>query len=308
MPDSFTNLDAAQESLIINFLHIAALSILFYDYLITSGDEVEYVWRRLKTKSTYLFFLNRYFAFFSNIAESVLIFKNVESERSIVFSPEEGRDLINTCRCKLFTHSLEIIIVCNQAIVCVLLSLRVYALYDRSYWVAWFIVGSAVVLIGISSWSLSGREDAPVAQQFSGCHDPLSHLSAIHQAAPWEALLVFDLILFVLTMVKTWRDRNEYPIAPTSVSLRYIVVRDGAIYFIIMGIANLTNILTFYLCGPILRGALSTFASVISNTMMSRLMLNLHKTANSGIYYTSRESQFNFRWTQAKSEVGIRDC
>ncbi|KAG5734400.1 hypothetical protein E4T56_gene7159 [Termitomyces sp. T112] len=62
--------------------------------------------------------------------------------------------------------------------------------------------------------------------------------------------------------------------------------KDGAIYFAVMAFANLANILTFYLCGPFMRGGLSTFASGISVTMISRLMLNLHENANAGIYST----------------------
>ncbi|KAF8874539.1 hypothetical protein BD779DRAFT_1566256, partial [Infundibulicybe gibba] len=51
-----------------------------------------------------------------------------------------------------------------------------------------------------------------------------------------------------------------------------------------MALSNLANILTFYFCGPFLRGGLSTFSTSISVTMMSRLMLNLHETANVGIF------------------------
>uniref|UniRef100_A0A0W0FB88 Uncharacterized protein n=1 Tax=Moniliophthora roreri TaxID=221103 RepID=A0A0W0FB88_MONRR len=51
-----------------------------------------------------------------------------------------------------------------------------------------------------------------------------------------------------------------------------------------MVLANLANILTFYLCGPFMRGGLSTFVSCISVTMLYRLMLNLHSNADTGLY------------------------
>ncbi|KAJ8453745.1 hypothetical protein ONZ45_g19585 [Pleurotus djamor] len=50
----------------------------------------------------------------------------------------------------------------------------------------------------------------------------------------------------------------------------------GALYFAVMVLANLLNILTFYLPSPLLRGSLATFASLTSVTMISRLLLNLH--------------------------------
>jgi len=53
-----------------------------------------------------------------------------------------------------------------------------------------------------------------------------------------------------------------------------------------MASCNLANILTFYFAGPFLRGGLSTFASSISVTLMSRLTLNLHRTADKGLLST----------------------
>ncbi|KIM74721.1 hypothetical protein PILCRDRAFT_695652 [Piloderma croceum F 1598] len=53
-----------------------------------------------------------------------------------------------------------------------------------------------------------------------------------------------------------------------------------------MALANLANILTFYLARPTLRGCLSLCASCISVTMMSRFMLNLHSAASAGIFST----------------------
>ncbi|KAK7455230.1 hypothetical protein VKT23_011103 [Stygiomarasmius scandens] len=59
------------------------------------------------------------------------------------------------------------------------------------------------------------------------------------------------------------------------VSLMQVLIADGSLYFVVMALANLINILTFYLAEPAFRGGLSSFASCISVTMMSRLMLNL---------------------------------
>jgi len=56
----------------------------------------------------------------------------------------------------------------------------------------------------------------------------------------------------------------------------------------VMALANLSNILSFYLGGPFSRGIMSTLASSVSVTMMSRLMLNLHETAELGIWSTQR--------------------
>ncbi|KAH8826687.1 hypothetical protein DL96DRAFT_1603814 [Flagelloscypha sp. PMI_526] len=58
-----------------------------------------------------------------------------------------------------------------------------------------------------------------------------------------------------------------------------VMLRDGAVYFLVMIVANAANVATFYTLGPRLRGNLSTMASSISVTMTSRLILNLHQNA-----------------------------
>jgi len=118
----------------------------------------------------------------------------------------------------------------------------------------------------------------------------MSQDTAIRLAGAWEALFVYDLLIFSLTLRKTWKARKDHSITGINVPLISLILRDGAIYFAVMALCNLSNILTFYLCGPFLRGGLSTFASSISVTMMSRLMLNLHETAELGIMSTTEQT------------------
>ncbi|KAH9477580.1 hypothetical protein JR316_0009802 [Psilocybe cubensis] len=130
-----------------------------------------------------------------------------------------------------------------------------------------------------------GQKSAP-SETASGCHVAFSSMTSVRLAAAWEALFVYDSIIFGLIVVKTWRARQDHAITGISIPLISLILRDGAVYFAVMALCNLANIVTFYLCGPFLRGGLSTFASSMSVTMMSRLMLNLHETAEAGIYST----------------------
>lgn len=50
---------------------VAPAGILYYDHLITFGDEVRQVWSRPKRAGAYWFFFSRYFAFFTNLAAMV---------------------------------------------------------------------------------------------------------------------------------------------------------------------------------------------------------------------------------------------
>ncbi|KNZ73362.1 hypothetical protein J132_07660, partial [Termitomyces sp. J132] len=255
----------------------------FYDHLITFGKEVTYLWLRPKTQSAYWFFFNRYFAFLGNIVVIVLEQMDLSSDAFPI-------------SCRRFNLFRQILLVLNQVLVCILLTLRTYALYNCSFRILTYMVGSGMVLAAIAcvcccllcqfivdddtawdKWALFGQKSAP-GQEVSGCHIGLSHL-----AGAWEALFAYDSILFGLTMFRTWKNRSEFLFSQAKNSLIYLLFRDGAIYFAVMAFANLANILTFY---PFMRGGLSTFASGISVTMISRLMLNLHENANAGIYST----------------------
>ncbi|KAG7087541.1 hypothetical protein E1B28_013498 [Marasmius oreades] len=69
----------------------------------------------------------------------------------------------------------------------------------------------------------------------------------IGQARAWMMLLIFDTLVFLLATfnaIRTWRELKI--IRHMRVSLHVILLRDGAVYFGFMSIANLVNILTFY--------------------------------------------------------------
>jgi len=89
-----------------------------------------------------------------------------------------------------------------------------------------------------------------------------------------------------MTLNKAYKARHELSELGRCglVSMFAIILRDGSIYFGIVAFANLVNISTFYYPEPFLRGALCTFASGVSVTMVSRLVLNLHRIADTGLY------------------------
>ncbi|KAI0062118.1 hypothetical protein BV25DRAFT_694044 [Artomyces pyxidatus] len=126
-----------------------------------------------------------------------------------------------------------------------------------------------------------GTIRSPV-EAVSGCHMAISTVTGIHLAVAWEAQAVFDLLVFSLTIRKTLQTRESMGrrMGFTGVSIVDLVYRDGAIYFAVMALANLANIFTFYFADPLTKGVLSTFASCISVTMISRLMLNLYEAVS----------------------------
>ncbi|KAF8876002.1 hypothetical protein BD779DRAFT_178023 [Infundibulicybe gibba] len=162
------------------------------------------------------------------------------------------------------------------------------------------IIGAT--LTSAACWGLFADQKTTVSQQAFGCHIGLLY----DTPAPisWEALFVYDSMAFALTLFKIWREGRNIKIRVRRLPLITLLLRDGATYFAAVALANLANILTFYLCGvwspyprlsfilftndhqPFLQGGLSAFSCSISVIMMSRFMLNLHENASIGIFST----------------------
>ncbi|KAJ7698014.1 hypothetical protein B0H17DRAFT_1050994 [Mycena rosella] len=246
------------------YCYFCAIVILYYDHLVTLPAEVAYIWRRAKTRSAYWFFLNRYLSFFCTLPITVLDFVQFDH-----FS------------CTKYALFRQVLLVVQVVVVDLILSLRVYAMYGLARRILYILCSATIFAVGITVWAISAQTNPQNLEDYSvrGCFLPLSHSSGTHLAAVWEALRV-TIALVSFTMVKlVWRQDRE-----PGYAILYLMQRDGAFYFVAMTLANLSNIISFYVGGPFAKGGLSTFATSVSVTMTSRLMLNLHAVVNRGLY------------------------
>ncbi|KAJ7487970.1 hypothetical protein FB451DRAFT_1226075 [Mycena latifolia] len=257
-------IDLATETIFLNSCHLLGISILFWDHLITLDKEITYLWVRKKSSSSLWFFAVRYIGLGGNIP--VLLFS------FMTLSP-------TVCTQYSFLH--QIVLVATQFLVSVIMLLRTWALYGRDKRVLGSLVALGACLLAVCSWAVQGQKAIPVAI-YPGCHLGVSEISGYHLSATWAALFLYDSIVFGMTLFKTYSTRRQLG-SGNNLPIHRLIVRDGALYFAAMALANLANIVTYYSTGPLLRGSLGTFANCISITMMSRLMLNLHEQANVGI-------------------------
>ncbi|KAJ3918990.1 hypothetical protein F5877DRAFT_66929 [Lentinula edodes] len=91
-------------------------------------------------------------------------------------------------------------------------------------------------------------------------------LSAALVAVGWEALLLYDLLLFGMTLAKAYQAR--YQLGPRHIrgmSLISVIIRDGTIYFAIMSLVNFVNVFTFYINHPLGDWELFTQSGLLPN-------------------------------------------
>lgn len=273
---------------------VVSFTILTYDYFLTFSAEVERFWpgwlrdllglstSRHDSKSkqsrkqrdtegcsfswaSILFFLNRYLVILGHIPMMVDYFG---------IHDLLNRDMATLCQeMKIYHQSIALI---TQIIVAVLMTMRVYALYERRIWVVVLYVAFFCILVAFALWAVlnSRFNDSPGEGISHGCATPLSHRVAIYMIIGWSGESLFDFLVFGMTLYKTLtlpggRHRGT--------ELLTILIRDGSLYFAVIVLVNVANILTFvinleHVFGG---GSLTMFTNAISSIMMSRLMLNL---------------------------------
>ncbi|KAI0720946.1 hypothetical protein C8T65DRAFT_800688 [Cerioporus squamosus] len=244
-----------------NSLAVVALTMLYYDYSLTLSMEIEYFWKRARfSLVSVLFVVNRYLGLLGSIP--------VALEYFVHFKPE-------VCRQLQAYHQYYAIL--GQVIVGVILILRTYALYGRSRRI--LVALSALGLVLVAGTLIAGtvKTKAVTANTssqytFVGCDLSLSAEQGFRSAIGWIAMLCLDTTVFVLTVAKTIHMRHEI-----RQRLLQVLFRDGAMYYGILVVANIANILTFLApnIGDSYRGITTTLTNTLATTLISRICLNL---------------------------------
>ncbi|KIM38067.1 hypothetical protein M413DRAFT_30471 [Hebeloma cylindrosporum] len=206
------------------FINLVSFSILLYDYSLTFVAEVERCWVGELNWASAFFYLNRYLTLFGHVPIMLEYFWSSSHANKAQYLSAAG---IRKCchRLQSFHQYLAIVI---QIIVACMLIMRMYALYERSRKVLALYIVVAVVIVIVGCWAmLSGQKETRLDLQVKiGCSPNLSRERAIRLGAAWAGMLIFDSLVFCMTLYKS----IVLP-RPTGVNILHILFRDGAIYF-----------------------------------------------------------------------------
>ncbi|KAJ7478018.1 hypothetical protein B0H11DRAFT_2234348 [Mycena galericulata] len=126
-------------------------------------------------------------------------------------------------------------------------------MYGFSKIVLFFLCSAAVVTVILAAWS-STSETTLSVPDMPGCQYAISKPSAIRLAGAWEAQFLCDVVVFGFTVFRSYRQPDKI-----DGSILGYMVRDGALYFAVLALVNLVNILMYYV-----RPFLSLSASLLS--------------------------------------------
>ncbi|KAI5994909.1 hypothetical protein F5J12DRAFT_785707 [Pisolithus orientalis] len=213
-------------------------ALFIYDYALTFSKEIDLFWRKDRQAWSFVLFItNRYIGLLGRILELFRVFS-------------------------LNSSGLDDSVFSNTAAV---MMGRVYAFYNRDRRVLSLLVAMAMIPVGITGWGLSIRPLRPPSDKITtapvthaGCPDSESSVHyawlfaistpvlmlpcarASSWAAAWGGQMLFDALVFILTLRKLINSHSLGKRTFTALALR-----DGALYFAVMTVANVPNITTF---------------------------------------------------------------
>lgn len=265
--DLTSNLTASdiRELQISGFIHIAAFTLLIYDYCLTLRPEVERFWRRGKISLVVvLFFLNRYFVPLGSVPSAF---------HNFWYSHAGNKQKI--ChQLRMYHHFYSTAV---QVIISALLIIRTHALYEQSRRVLALLITVVLSTSAVAGWSIA--LNAPREAEHSldyfwdrGCASPIRRAEALRYAKAWGGLLVLDTLIFILTLYKSLLLRAR---CGSTLRLLALMLRDGSVYYGVMVISNVANILTLVYGGQFVVSSTSAIVNSLSSVMITRLMLNM---------------------------------
>ncbi|KAJ6602646.1 hypothetical protein DFH09DRAFT_1125276 [Mycena vulgaris] len=122
------------------------------------------------------------------------------------------------------------------------LILRVYALFNRAKWALGLMLSALVANIIVAFWSFPASTMAPLPPGVSGCFiGPKSpnDITSGKIASLFISLLMLDTLIFILTALRVYKSKRS---AGMSTPLAEIIIRDGFLYFSVIFIVNLGNV------------------------------------------------------------------
>jgi len=212
----------------VNYCLLSSDVLWLYDFVLTVPSEINVIWKQKWTAVTFLYFVTRYF-FFGGVLLDL---------GTSYFPAADGK------LCGLF-KILGVVLNISSALASdCLFALRILAIYSTLPLAALpiFCITIAAAILGFladlvystSAWSSQ-----------DGCIELFRNLVLYKKLSSAEGSLLFavDLIVFILTLLKTCWAILEGRRLKMSHGISYYLLRDGTIYFVPVNVCLLTSLI-----------------------------------------------------------------
>lgn len=256
-----------------NAIGVVSFTVLLWDHIITFDDEVAVVWSRANRRRNgpliYLFILLRYFAPLGYTVQLASYFIS--------------RKIWTTDLCARYVVFEGCMTVSALGIVALMMMIRVYALYGRSWKILAFLGALFILQFVVQGWLLSKAVPVqhPANWSLPGCSMLFSDsVGAWAPASAWLPV-VYDAVVFALTAFKTahvvYARARAHAQPAHGDWIMKTLLRDGSLYFFVILISNVPLMIMISVAEPGIKNVMAQWEFLITVTMMSRITLSLRR-------------------------------
>ncbi|KAF8603529.1 hypothetical protein BDV93DRAFT_523300 [Ceratobasidium sp. AG-I] len=220
-------LEASNSIWLAKLFNVGALTFVSWDIVLTLDDEVEYVWKSRWNPIRALYMIVRYFILFSISMDSIILFHPTISPGS----------------CDVVIRIGTTLSLVGMAATMLLLLVRVWVMWYKDLWVliallaSFFTLQIASISMLIPGVYMMSAIENPLPGILTGCAVPFT--AKVHWIWPLLCGLIYETILFGLTIYQAWRLNRERIRAPILTHL----VLDGVLYFLVVFTVALLTII-----------------------------------------------------------------
>lgn len=253
-----SDIQFASDILIANYAAVAFVMILLYDYVLTFGEEVEFIWKQKISVGSILFLFNRYMPMID-----LVIAMNSYTNRAI----QQDKFCLPWVRIDVWITVLCV------GIIDVLLLLRTWALWGRSKTIliclSVLLVACILAASGTSLYYSLTVVEFPSLDNIRSCLYTIPNINIIYGS--YVSSILFDSTVMILTLIKAVPARQPNGLTPLITQL----LKDGVQYFVIIFLTAIVNMIMVNLAPPAPSATLSILYLVMASTLGCRLILNL---------------------------------
>ncbi|KAF7368343.1 hypothetical protein MVEN_00155800 [Mycena venus] len=264
-------LQLVADSRLTGYLAVAALCVLIYDHIVCLPEEVELMWKSRWGVAKIIYLWNRYFSLVVVSLNTSVILRNISSSNAYVSLNPDSRKGDSWLQVQGSSSTVLI------ATVDFVLALRVWILYGRPRWMAWFFAFLAtlevVVMIIVDVYAFRQMRDyVHLGTIIKGCYAyNVPRFLTLYAAAP----LIVTFIMFAMTLYKCALTlyRTDHRVMPVWT----LFLRDGVVWFVLVFAAGGTEVLIWSMRRETLKQLLVVPALVVYSGVSSRTLLNIKK-------------------------------
>jgi len=244
----------------------AGFTVLIYDHFITFGDEVQYIWQKLRGPLVYLFLINRYLIPLGFIVNLYAYLSDWDPETCARFVRYEGSMTVTGIN-----------------VVGLMMLLRIRALYNNNRMVVWPVAALLALEFGVNAWLLCyGTPVHHIGPRYPCTMVFEARLTKIAAASAWLPLL-YDTVVMGLTTYKAFQIRSlpgsfHSPILQT-------LLAGGMIYYSVIFSITLILAVMIAVAPPSIQNITAQLELLLTVAMMSRITIDLRKRAKERIRY-----------------------